>query len=185
MGASGEARGKARDQEVHAGASCAVGASSEARCKAPKREATHVIEVDGRVRHRQCRWTASNSEWSRRRPRPGRRPYIGGAGGLSDSEWPRRRSRHGGRPGIGDAGGLEVVVSGRDVDLTTGEDLASATQVDWKWAGSCSEWPRRGSRHGGRPGIGDAGGLEVVVSGRDVDLATGEDLASEAQVDWK
>ena len=73
-----------------------------------KREATHVIEVDGRVRHRQCRWTASNSEWS------------------------RRRSRHGRRPGIGDAGGLEVVVSGRDVDLATGEVLASEVQVGWK-----------------------------------------------------
>ena len=37
----------------------------------------------------------------------------------------------------------------------------------------------------GRPRIGDAGGLEVVVCGRDVDLAKGEDLASEMQVDWK
>ena len=75
-----------------------------------KREATHVIEVDGRVRHRQCRWTGSDSEWSRRRP---------------------RHERKG--PGIGGAGGLEVTVSGRDVDLATGEDLASAMQVDWKW----------------------------------------------------
>ena len=50
-----------------------------------------------------------------------------------------------------------MVVSGRDVDLVTGR----------------------------RPGIGDAGGLEVVVSGRDVDLAKGEDLASEMQVGWK
>ena len=52
---------------------------------------------------------------------------------------------------------MEVVVSGRDIDLATG----------------------RG------PGIGDAGGLEAVVSGRDVDLAKGEDLASAMQVDWK
>ena len=73
------------------------------------------------------------------------------------SEWPRHRSRQGRGPGIGDAGGLEVVVSGRDIDLATG----------------------RG------PGIGDAGGLDVLVSGRDVDLAKAEDLASEVQEDWK
>ena len=79
-----------------------------------------------------------------------------------------------------------------------------------RWAGSGSEWPRHRSRHGRGPGIGDAGALEVivsgrdvglvtgrrpgiggasalevVVSGRDVDLARGEDLASEMQVDWK
>ena len=50
-----------------------------------------------------------------------------------------------------------MVVSGRDIDLAKGEDLASEVQV-----GSGSEWPRHRSRQGRGPGNEDAGALEVI-----------------------